>query len=55
MGRPVIYLHTEQSYYLNNPKVTIRDICSVYCKDRNVPPPHTSIIQNDCKNAISKV
>lgn len=36
MGRPVIYLHTEQSYYLNDPKVTIRDICSVYCKDRNV-------------------
>ena len=27
MGRPVIYLHTEQSYYLNKPKVTIRDIC----------------------------
>ena len=36
MERPVIYLHAEQSYFLNDPKVRIKDVCSVYCKDSNL-------------------
>lgn len=36
MERPVIYLHAEQSYFLNHPKVRIKDICSVYCADKNL-------------------
>lgn len=36
MERPVIYLHAEQSYFLNDPKVRIKDVCSVYCKDNNL-------------------
>ena len=36
MERPVIYLHAEQSYFLNDPKVRIKDVCSVYCKGRHI-------------------
>lgn len=36
MEKPVIYLHAEQSYFLNDPKVRIKDVCSVYCKDNNL-------------------
>lgn len=36
MERPVIYLHAEQSYFLNQPKVRIKDVCSVYCVDKNL-------------------
>ena len=36
MERPVIYMHAEQSYFLDHPKVRIKDICSVYCSDRNL-------------------
>lgn len=36
MERPIIYLHAEQSYFLNDPKVRIKDVCSVYCKDSNL-------------------
>lgn len=36
MERSIVYLHTEQSYFLNHPKVRIKDVCSVYCKDSNI-------------------
>ena len=33
---PIIYLKAEQSTYLSHPDVHIKDICSVYCREKEV-------------------
>ena len=35
-NRPVIYLKAEQSTYLSHPRVSIGDVCSVYCTENNL-------------------
>lgn len=36
MKIPIIYIQSEQSYYLNHSLVKIKDICSVYCEDNAI-------------------